>query len=43
MPWPALAQSFITIGVLVLLWSLHSRLADRPVFGGGPGHGRRTG
>src|SRR6187455_2031465 len=32
MPWPALAQSFITIGVLVLLWSLHSRLADRPVF-----------
>jgi PAS domain S-box-containing protein len=32
MPWPAIAQSFITIGVLVLLWSLHSRLADRPVF-----------
>ena len=32
MPWPAIAQSFITIGALVLLWSLHSRLADRPVF-----------
>ena len=32
MPWPAIAQSFITIGALVLLWSLHSSLADRPVF-----------
>ena len=32
MPWSAIAQSFITIGALVLLWSLHSSLADRPVF-----------
>ena len=29
--WRSL-QSFITIGVVVLLWSLHASLADRPVF-----------
>jgi PAS domain S-box-containing protein len=32
MLWSTIGQSFITIGVLVLLWSMHSRLADRPVF-----------
>jgi len=31
-PGLALLQSLITIGVVVLLWSLHARLVDRPVF-----------
>ena len=30
--WLAVLQSLITIGAVVLLWSLHLRLADRPVF-----------
>jgi len=30
--WLAVLQSLITIGVVVLLWSLHARLVDRPVF-----------
>ena len=30
--WLAVLQSLITIGVVVLLWSLHTRLVDRPVF-----------
>ena len=30
--WLAVLQSLITIGAVVLLWSLHTRLVDRPVF-----------
>ena len=30
--WLAILQSLITIGAVVLLWSLHLRLVDRPVF-----------
>jgi PAS domain S-box-containing protein len=30
--WLAILQSLITIGAVVLLWSLHARLVDRPVF-----------
>ena len=30
--WLAVLQSLITIGAVVLLWSLHLRLVDRPVF-----------
>ena len=30
--WLVVLQSLITIGAVVLLWSLHLRLADRPVF-----------
>jgi PAS domain S-box-containing protein len=30
--WLAVLQSLITIGVVVLLWTLHARLVDRPVF-----------
>ena len=31
-PTMAVIQSFITIGAVMLLWSLHARLVDRPVF-----------
>ena len=30
--WLAILQSLITIGAVVLLWSLHARLVDRPVY-----------
>jgi PAS domain S-box-containing protein len=30
--WLAVLQSLMTIGAVVLLWSLHRRLVDRPVF-----------
>jgi PAS domain S-box-containing protein len=30
--WLAVLQSLITIGVVVLLWTLHARLVERPVF-----------
>ena len=31
-PTMAVLQSSITIGAVMLLWSLHARLVDRPVF-----------
>jgi len=30
--WLAILQSSITIGVVVLLWSLHAQLTERPIF-----------